>query len=228
RGGPSSARPEPGEPRGRHHQGDERLTLGTPGGLRLKDGGMPPTRLRAARLLPLPARGRVTRRWHGQQPTRHRHLALSAQHAENRDAGLSADEVAASLGAAGIDYALTDNAGANFYRSSAGEAWPVRYVKDVVRAAEAAGLVRMEPGSFGMRVTLIPFDGVSGIGRVDTSGVTVAVRDQVVIDAYGGIDRMVEQADILTGRRSPQPSGRCPIGRRGAAWRRPSGLHSLV
>lgn len=50
-----------------------------------------------------------------------------------------------------------------------------------------------------MRVTL-PFDGVSEFGRVDIAGVTVVARDQVIIDAYGGINRMVEQADILMGR----------------------------
>ena len=52
-----------------------------------------------------------------------------------------------------------------------------------------------------MRVTLIPFDGVSEIGRTTIDGLMVAARDQVVIDAYGGIDRMAEQADILVGRR---------------------------
>lgn len=116
-------------------------------------------------------------------------------------AGSSADQIAESLRAAGIDYALTGDAGANLYRSSAGEAWPVLYVEDVVRAATAASLVRKEVGSFGMRVTLIPFDGVSEVGRIGINGTTVVARDQVVIDAYGGIDRMVEQADILMGRR---------------------------
>ena len=75
------------------------------------------------------------------------------------------------------------------------------YVEDVGRAAEAAGLAPKEPGSFGMRVTLIPFDGVSELGRTEIDGVTVAARDQVILDAYGGIDRMAEQADILLGRR---------------------------
>ena len=117
-------------------------------------------------------------------------------------AGPSADQIAESLRAAGIDYALTGDAGANRYRSSAGEAWPVLYVEDVARAAEAASLVRKEPGAFGMRVTLIPFDGVSEVGRIGINGTTVVARDQVVIDAYGGIDRMVEQADILMGRRT--------------------------
>lgn len=117
------------------------------------------------------------------------------------EAGPSAYDVAQALGAAGVEYAVSGDAGANLYRSSAGEAWPVLYVADVSRAAEAAGLVRKEPGAFGMRVTLIPFDGVCDAGRTEIGGVTVAARDQVILDAYGGIDRMVEQADILTGRR---------------------------
>jgi transcriptional regulator with XRE-family HTH domain len=116
-------------------------------------------------------------------------------------AGPSADQIADSLRVAGIDYALTGDSGVNRYRSSAGEAWPVLYVENVDRAADAASLVRKTPGSFGMRVTLIPFDGVSEVGRADIGGLTVVTREQVVIDAYGGIDRMVEQADVLMGRR---------------------------
>ena len=116
-------------------------------------------------------------------------------------AGPSAYDVAEALGAAGVAYALTGDAGANLYRSSAGEAWPVLYVEDVARAAAAAGLMPKESGSFGMRVTLIPFDGVSELGRRAINDITVAARDQVILDAYGGIDRMVEQADILLGRR---------------------------
>lgn len=81
------------------------------------------------------------------------------------------------------------------------EAWPVLYVEAAQEAAEAAGLARTETGSFGMRVSLIPFDGVSELGRTTIDGITVAARDQVVIDAYGGIDRMPEQAEALLGRR---------------------------
>jgi transcriptional regulator with XRE-family HTH domain len=114
-------------------------------------------------------------------------------------AGRTAYDVADALGHAGVDYALTGDAGANLYRSSAGEGWPVLYVKEVISAAEAADLTPKEPDSFGMRVTLIPFDGVSELGRTEI-GVVVAARDQVILDAYGGIDRMVEQADILLGR----------------------------
>jgi transcriptional regulator with XRE-family HTH domain len=122
------------------------------------------------------------------------------------EAGHGARDVADALKAARIDYALTGDAGANLYRSSAGEAWPVLYVEDVARAAAEAGLVRKEPGAFGMRVTLIPFDGVSELGRSTIDGIAVAARDQVILDAYGGIDRMPEQADILLGRRGTQTS----------------------
>lgn len=114
--------------------------------------------------------------------------------------GPTAYELAGAIGSAGIDYAVTGDAGANLYRPSAGEAWPVLYVEDIERATEAGGLARKEPGSFGMRVTLIPFDGVCELGRTTIEGVTVVARDQVIIDAYGGIDRMAEQADILLGR----------------------------
>jgi len=116
--------------------------------------------------------------------------------------GPSAYDIAVTLGGAGIEYALTGDAGANLYRSSAGETWPVLYVDDIARSAEASGLTRKEPGSFGMRVTLIPFDGVSELGRNTVDRVAVAARDQVILDAYGGIDRMAEQADILLGRRA--------------------------
>lgn len=117
------------------------------------------------------------------------------------NAGPTAYDVAKALGRAGVDYALTGDAGANLYRSSAGETWPVLYVANVARAAEEAGLARKEPGSFGIRVTLIPFDAVSELGRAEIDSITVAARDQVILDAYGGIDRMAEQADILLGRR---------------------------
>lgn len=116
-------------------------------------------------------------------------------------AGPTAYDVAEALGAAEVEYAVTGDAGANLYRSSAGEAWPVLYVEDVEWAAGVADLVRKAPGTFGMRATLIPFDGVSELGRTQINGIAVVARDQVVIDAYGGIDRMAEQADILLGRR---------------------------
>lgn len=117
------------------------------------------------------------------------------------ETGPSAYDLADSFSAAGLEYALTGDAGANPYRSSAGEAWPVIYVAGIDQAAEAGGLVRKAAGSFGMRITLIPFDGVSEVGRAAINGVVVAARDQVLLDAYGGIDRMAEQAEFLLGRR---------------------------
>jgi transcriptional regulator with XRE-family HTH domain len=119
--------------------------------------------------------------------------------------GPSAHDVADALRAGGAEYALTGDAGANLYRSSAGEAWPVLYIDDVSRAAAAARLERKEPGSLGTRITLIPFDGVSEVGRTTIDGIGVVSRNQVIIDAYGGIDRMAEQADILVGRRECRP-----------------------
>jgi transcriptional regulator with XRE-family HTH domain len=115
--------------------------------------------------------------------------------------GRGAYDIADALATADIAHALTGDAGANLYRSSAGEAWPVLYVENVARAVESTGLVRREPKTFGLRVTLIPFDGVCELGRTEVAGVLVAARDQVIMDAYGGIDRMAEQADILLGRR---------------------------
>ena len=117
------------------------------------------------------------------------------------DHGVTAQEIASALSAGGIGYAVTGDAGANAYRSGAGEVWPVVYVDDLDRAAEVVGLFRKAPGAFGMRVTLIPFDGVCEIGRRTFDGVVFAARDQVVIDAYGGVDRMPEHADILLGLR---------------------------
>ncbi len=52
-----------------------------------------------------------------------------------------------------------------------------------------------------MRLTLIPFDGASEVGRGEIDRITVAARDQVILDAFGGIDRMTEQADVLLGLR---------------------------
>ena len=75
------------------------------------------------------------------------------------------------------------------------------YVADVTQAAAAAGLARREPGTFGARMTLIPFDGICELGRVQIGGVTVAALDQVILDCYGETGRMSEQADILMGRR---------------------------
>ena len=115
--------------------------------------------------------------------------------------GPSAAEVAARLETASIACAVTGDSAANLYSSSAGEVWPVLYVADVERAATAVGLTPRLPGTYGSRVTLIPFDGVSELGRENVEHVTVAALDQVILDCLGGTGRMAEQADILLGRR---------------------------
>ena len=52
------------------------------------------------------------------------------------NAGPGARDVSDALGAAGVEYALTGDAGANLYRATAAEAWLVLYVEDVSRAAK--------------------------------------------------------------------------------------------
>ena len=113
----------------------------------------------------------------------------------------SASAIADGLRAAGVEYALTGDTGANLYSASAGEVWPVLYVADVAAAAQTAGLAPRKEGTYGARITLIPFDGLCELERVEIGGMTVAALDQVVLDCYGGTGRMAEQADILMGLR---------------------------
>lgn len=114
----------------------------------------------------------------------------------------SALDIAAALATAGVEYALTGDSAANLYAPSAGEVWPVLYVSDVPAAAETAGLTPRASGTYGGRITLIPFDGVCELGRIEIEGTTVAALDQVILDCYGGTGRMAEQADLLLGRRA--------------------------
>ena len=114
----------------------------------------------------------------------------------------SALDLATMLANVGLAYALTGDTAANLYSETAGEVWPVLYVADVAQAGRAAGLVRREPGTFGPRITLMPFDGVCEVGRVEIDGVSVSALDQVILDCFGGTGRMTEQADILLGRRA--------------------------
>ena len=96
-------------------------------------------------------------------------------------------------------HALTGDTAANLYSASAGEVWPVLYVADVA-AAEAVGLTPRTEGTYGARITLIPFDGLCELERVEIDGMTVAALDQLVLDCYGGTGRLAALADILMGR----------------------------
>lgn len=109
-------------------------------------------------------------------------------------------DVAETLADSDIQWALTGDAAANYYKPSAGDGWPVFYVSDVKRAAETARLVRRTE-SVGRRITLVPFDGICEIARVEDNGLWVADQAQVAIDCYGGIGRMREQADFMMGTR---------------------------
>lgn len=112
----------------------------------------------------------------------------------------SAAALAETLSRCGVAYALTGDSAANLYSTGAGEVWPVLYVADIAAAEEAGSLTRRRQGTFGSRITLIPFDGVCELGRHPIDGVTVASLDQVILDCYGGTGRMAEQADLLLGR----------------------------
>jgi len=106
--------------------------------------------------------------------------------------------VADRLAKSGVQWALTGDAAANAFYPSATESWPVFYVEDVLDAERATGLIR-RVGVSGRRITLMPFDGVSEIGRTEIDGLWLASRWQVALDCYGGIGRMREQADQLMG-----------------------------
>jgi transcriptional regulator with XRE-family HTH domain len=110
-------------------------------------------------------------------------------------------DVAGLLADSNLEWALTGDSAANFYLPSASDAWPVFYVADLAAAAECASLVRRPTGVFGRCITFIPFDGICEVGRTENDGLWVAARAQVVLDCYGGIGRMREQADFIMGAR---------------------------
>lgn len=103
----------------------------------------------------------------------------------------------ARLNAAGIEWMNTGDSAANRLYPYADQIWPVFYVGDAEAAAVALGLVE-RIGTYGPSISLVPFDGVSEIGRwQDGDGMWFADRFQVLIDCYAGTTRMPEQADAL-------------------------------
>ena len=114
---------------------------------------------------------------------------------------LDADGLVDGMARSGLAWALTGDRAANMLAYSAGECWPVAYVEDVDDAAHALGLQRRPAGEYGNYVSLIAFDGVSEAEPIQVEGVPLASSDQVVLDCYGGIGRMREQADYLMGKR---------------------------
>lgn len=104
-----------------------------------------------------------------------------------------------------VPWVATGAEAANRIAFSASATWPVFYVTDVRRGAELLDVGRPEVGS-GL-VSLIPFDGVADVGVLaDTDGMRWADPLQVLVDCYGGEDRMPEQADVLAEVLLPEES----------------------
>lgn len=104
------------------------------------------------------------------------------------------------LDQAGIEWANTGDAAANRIADYADETWPVYYVSDLRAALNALGATLSLPGDAGPSMTLIPFDGASEAGRwrdSDGTGLVYAAPWQVVMDCYGGEQRMPSQAEWI-------------------------------
>jgi len=106
------------------------------------------------------------------------------------------EQYAFRLADSDTDWAATGAFAANRLCLSATAIWPVFYVDNVERTAQA---LQLRSGTqIGPQVSLIPFDGVAEVGVIrDTDGLRWAAPLQVLIDCYGGADRMIEQADAL-------------------------------
>lgn len=110
----------------------------------------------------------------------------------------SAQQLALQLERAGVEYAITGAAGANNIAEYADAPWPVVYVENLRAGLTALGAMPRLPGERGAPMTLILFDGFSEVGRARSDdGLVYADPWQIVMDCYGGIDRMPNQADWI-------------------------------
>lgn len=107
------------------------------------------------------------------------------------------DDVADGLTRADLAWAGTGDRAANRLVDSASESQPTFYVEDVDAAIDELGLVFKGPREWGWPITLLPFDGFSEAGRWADGDRWYAAPWQVVLDCYGGSDRVPEQADIV-------------------------------
>lgn len=108
------------------------------------------------------------------------------------------DDVADGLRRSGIASAGTGDRSANRLVPYASETSPSFYVEDVGAAIEALGLAYRAPREWGQPIVLLPFDGYSERGSwLDADGRWYAAPWQVVMDCYGGSDRLPEQADRI-------------------------------
>jgi transcriptional regulator with XRE-family HTH domain len=108
------------------------------------------------------------------------------------------EQVEAVLSDGGFGWARTGDAAANRIVEWADESWPVCYVDDVYAAREVIGVPPRRPDERGPVMSLVQFDGYSEIGRwKDADGTWYADPWQVVMDCFGGVQRMPEQADMI-------------------------------
>lgn len=107
------------------------------------------------------------------------------------------EQVVKSIAATGGKWAITGSMAANRLVLSASAPWWVFYVEDPKAVGEEAGLVP-QGSVMGCPITLLPFDGVADVGlQSHDDGWFWADPVQVLLDCYGGNDRMPEQGDAL-------------------------------
>jgi transcriptional regulator with XRE-family HTH domain len=106
-------------------------------------------------------------------------------------------DIARKVASTGQRWAATGGVAANRLVSSADAPWPVFYVEDPGEVVAQAGFTA-KGREAGPSMSLIPFDGVADVGiETDAAGLNWAAPLQVLIDCYGGTDRMPEQADAV-------------------------------
>jgi hypothetical protein len=105
-------------------------------------------------------------------------------------------DAADKLRNSGLRWAATGGVAANRLAPSADAPWFVFYVDDPAAAAAATGLANTDER--GRKLALLPFAGVADVGiQIDRDGYCWADPLQVLMDCFGGTDRMPEQAAVL-------------------------------
>jgi DNA-binding XRE family transcriptional regulator len=106
-------------------------------------------------------------------------------------------DIACKIASTGQRWAATGSIAANRLAPSANAPWPVFYVEGPALVVAKAGF-NTKGQVPGPSMSLIPFDGVADVGvETDEFGLNWADPLQVLVDCYGGTDRMPEQADAL-------------------------------
>jgi transcriptional regulator with XRE-family HTH domain len=105
-------------------------------------------------------------------------------------------DAAARLRTSGLRWAATGGVAANRLVPSADAPWFVFYVDDPVAAAASTGFERTNER--GPKMALLPFAGGADVGlQCDADGNWWADPIQVLLDCFGGTDRMPDQGAVL-------------------------------